>query len=63
MRQNQTISDRLAGALYLCKIHLPGWITRQFFLKYILRFHIIIRPWALIKLFYANMKATQLIKK
>ena len=63
LRKNPIKFDRLVGAIYLHKKHFPGWITRQFFLKYILRFHIIIRPWALIKLFYANMKATQLIKK
>ena len=60
LRKNSMKFDRLVGAIYLHKKHFPGWITKQFFLKSILRLHSITRPWSIIKLIIANHQANKL---
>ena len=60
LRKNPMKFDRLVGAIYLHKKHFPGWITKQFFLKSILRLHSITRPWSIIKLIIANHQANKL---
>ena len=63
LRKNPIMFDRLVGAIYLHKKYFPGGITKQFFLKFILRLHTVIRPWSIIKLLKANSLANKLIKK
>tara|TARA_B100000676_G_scaffold312863_1_gene389418 strand:- start:5650 stop:6093 length:444 start_codon:yes stop_codon:yes gene_type:complete len=63
LRKNPIMFDRLVGAIYLHKKYFPGWITKQFFLKFILRLHTVIRPWSIIKLLKANSLVNKLIKK
>lgn len=63
LRENPLKFDRLIGAIYLHKKYFSGWITKQFFLKYLLRFHVIIKPWSILKLIIANYQANKLFNK
>jgi len=44
-RKNPKNHNKLLAALYIHKKHFPGWITRQFIYKNIVRKRVLIEPW------------------
>ena len=62
LRKKPFRNAALVGAIYIHKKHFPGWITKQFILKQILRMKVIYRPWLLIKLILAYWDAMKFIK-
>ncbi len=60
-RKNPKNYDRLISALYIHKKHFPGWITKQFIIKNLLRKRLLIEPWLPLKVLRANRIVNRLL--